>query len=193
MCDGFLKLLTAEFAEDSRRSQRKSPRQFLEMRNEPEFRLAVESDVGTLLRFMREYYAFDGHGFDEQKAHVALIALVRDANLGRAWLILDGKGAVGYVVLCFGYSLEWLGRDAFVDEFYLLEEYRRRGWGRKTMEFLEEAARAVGVRALHLEVVRKNTAALQVYGKLGFVEHDSTFLSKWIAQDFSKPQGRTGR
>lgn len=163
------------------------------MRNEPQFRLAVEADVGTLLRFMREYYALDGHGFEEQKAHVALIALLRDASLGRAWLILDGKGAVGYVVLCFGYSLEWLGRDAFVDEFYLLEEYRRRGWGRKTMEFVEEAARAAGVRALHLEVVRENVAALQVYGKLGFVEHESTFLSKWIAQDFSKPQGRTGR
>jgi ribosomal protein S18 acetylase RimI-like enzyme len=162
------------------------------MKNEPQFRLAVESDAGTLLRFMREYYVFDGHGFEEQKAHVALMALLRDANLGRAWLILDGGGAVGYVVLCFGYSLEWLGRDAFVDELYLLEEYRRRGWGRKTMEFVEAAARSAGVRTLHLEVVRTNAAALQVYRKLGFQEHESTFLSKWIAQDFSKPQGRNG-
>jgi GNAT superfamily N-acetyltransferase len=117
---------------------------------------------------------------------------MRDPNLGRAWLILDRGGAVGYVVLCFGYSLEWLGRDAFVDEFYLLEEYRRRGWGRKTMEFVEQEARAAGVRTLHLEVVRENTAALQVYQRLGFVEHESKFLSKWIAQDFSKPLGRTG-
>ena len=37
------------------------------MNPEPHFRLAVESDAGTLLRFMREYYAFDGHGFEEQK------------------------------------------------------------------------------------------------------------------------------
>ena len=162
------------------------------MKNEPQFRLAGEGDAATLLRFMREYDAFDGHGFDEPKARVALIALLRDANLGRAWLILDGGGPVGYVVLCFGYSLEWLGRDAFVDEFYMLEEYRRRGWGRKTMEFLEEAARSAGVHTLHLEVVRQNEAALEVYHKLGFAEHDSKFLSKWIAQDFSKPQGRNG-
>jgi diamine N-acetyltransferase len=162
------------------------------VKNDPQFRLAGESDVGTLLRFMREYYAFDGHGFDEPKAHVALIALLRDANLGRAWLILDGAGPVGYIVLCFGYSLEWLGRDAFVDEFYMLEEYRRRGWGRKTMEFVEEAARAAGVRTLHLEVVRHNTVALEVYRKLGFAEHQSRFLSKWIAQDFTKRQGRNG-
>jgi diamine N-acetyltransferase len=162
------------------------------MKNEPQFRLAVESDAGTLLRFMREYYAFDGHGFEEQKAHVALMGLLRDPSLGRAWLILDGSGAVGYVVLCFGYSLEWLGRDAFVDELYLLEEYRSRGWGRRTMEFVEQEARTAEVRTLHLEVVQQNIAALQVYRKLGFAEHQSTFLSKWIAQDSSKPQGRNG-
>ena len=162
------------------------------MSDDPQFRLAVESDAGTLLRFMREYYAFDGHGFEEQKALVALLGLLRDPGLGRAWLILDGAGAVGYVVLCFGYSLEWLGRDAFVDELYLLEEYRRRGWGRKTMEFLEDQARTAGVRTLHLEVVRQNTAALEIYRKLGFAKHESTFLSKWIAQDFAKPQGRNG-
>ncbi len=162
------------------------------MNTHPQFRLAVESDAGTLLRFMREYYAFDGHGFEEPKAHVALMALLRDPSLGRAWLILDGGGPVGYVVLCFGYSLEWLGRDAFVDEFYLLEEYRRRGWGRSTMEFVEEQARADGIRTLHLEVVRQNTSALQIYRKLGFSEHRSTFLSKWIAQGLSKPQGQNG-
>ncbi len=162
------------------------------MNNNPQFRLALESDAEALLPFMREYYAFDGHGFEEQKARAALTTLLRDANLGCAWLILDDSETVGYVVLCFGYSLEWLGRDAFVDEFYLREQYRGRGWGRNAMDFLEQEARARGVRTLHLEVVRQNTPALQVYRKLGFQEHESTFLSKWIARDFSKPQGRNG-
>ncbi len=105
---------------------------------EPGFRVAVEFDVDVLLEFMRAYYDFDGHGFDHEKARLALTALLRDAQLGRAWLILDGASAVGYVVLSFGYSLEWLGRDAFVDEFYLQEQYRGRGWGRKTMAFVEK-------------------------------------------------------
>ena len=158
----------------------------------PQFRLAVESDADTLLEFMQAYYAFDGHGFDREKARGALTALLRDPALGLAWLILDSDVAVGYIVLCIGYSLEWLGRDAFVDEFYLREEYRGRGWGRRTMAFLEEAARAAGIRTLHLEVVQENTSALQLYRKLGFAEHRSTFLSKWIAKDLSKPMGRTG-
>jgi ribosomal protein S18 acetylase RimI-like enzyme len=162
------------------------------MGDEPQFRLAGAPDADALLEFMQAYYAFDGHGFDLEKARVALTGLLLDAKLGLAWLTLDGGMAVGYVVLCFGYSLEWLGRDAFVDEFYLREEYRGRGWGRATMEFVEAAARAAGVRALHLEVVRQNASALKLYKKMGFHEHESTFLSKWIARDFSKPPGRNG-
>jgi GNAT superfamily N-acetyltransferase len=162
------------------------------MGEEPQFRLAVESDADVLLDFMRDYYAFDGHGFDREKARVALVALLRDGSLGRAWFVLDGDVPVGYVVLCFGYSLEWLGRDAFVDEFYLREDHRGRGWWRSTMEFLEEAARAAGVHALHLEVVLENPSAIKLYKKMSFHEHESTFLSKWIARHFSKPTGRHG-
>ena len=162
------------------------------MSKDPQFRLAAETDADILLRFMREYYEFDGHGFDPEKARAALTTLLRDANLGRAWLIFDGDIPAGYVALCYGYSLEWLGRDAFVDEFYLREQYRGRGWGQATMAFLEDTAREGGIVALHLEVVRDNLAALKLYQKLGFREHASKFLSKWTARDFSKPRGRNG-
>jgi len=162
------------------------------MADGPQFRVAEAFDAELLLDFMQAYYAFDGHGYDREKARAALIPLLENPNFGRAWLILDGECPVGYAVLCFGYSLEWLGRDAFVDEFFLREEYRGRGWGTKTMAFLEHAAGELGVRALHLEVINGNTGALELYRKLGFCEHKSAFLSKWIARGFSKPpsQGR---
>lgn len=156
------------------------------MADSPQFRIANVSDVELLLDFMRDYYAFDGHGYDRDKGRAALIPLLENPNFGRTWIILDGDSPVGYAVLCFGYSLEWLGRDAFVDELYLVEAYRGRGWGKRTMVFLEGAARELGIRALHLGVVKGNTA-LQLYESVGFRKHDSTFLSKWIAADFSKP------
>lgn len=186
------KPFTAKDAKDSQRSQRRTSKMTAQTKNDPQFRMAVESDADALLEFMKAYYAFDGHGFDRDKARIALTALLRDASLGRGWLILDGHVAVGYVVLCFGYSLEWLGRDAFVDEFYLREEYRGLGWGRKTMAFVEEAAASAGIRTLHLEVVSGNEGALALYRKIGFREHASTFLSKWIDNQSSKPQGRSG-
>jgi GNAT superfamily N-acetyltransferase len=154
---------------------------------QPWFRLATEWDAETLLGFMQAYYAHDGHAFDRSKARAALTGLLRDRNLGLAWLIFDGETAAGYIVICFGYSLEWRGRDAFVDEFYLSQRYRGRGWGRRTIEFVEDAARKLGITALHLEVVQQNRTAVEVYSKLGFKAHSGTFMSKWIAPELAQP------
>jgi diamine N-acetyltransferase len=82
---------------------------------EPSFRIAAESDADLLLQLMSEYYAFDRHPFNLEKARAALTGLLREPTLGRVWLVCAGETVVGSIVLTFGYSLELLGRDAFVD------------------------------------------------------------------------------
>ena len=161
------------------------------MADGPQFRVAKASDAELLLDFMQAYYAFDGHGYDREKARAALIALLQNSDFGCAWFILDGDSPVAYAVLCFGYSLEWLGRDAFVDEFYLREDYRGRGWGRAAMAFIGNEARRVGIRVLHLEVVQQNAKALELYRGLGFREHPSTLLSKRIDPTLRSLRERT--
>lgn len=151
------------------------------------FRVAADSDAELLLAMMREYYAFDGHTFDERRAGAALLAFLREPLFGRAWLICDNSTPVGYVVLTFGYSLEYLGRDAFLDELYLRESHRGRGWGRRTLEFVEDEARHLEIRSIHLEVVRGNVAAKEVYRKCGYTDHDHYMMSKWIERRFPKP------
>lgn len=145
--------------------------------SQPKFRLATAADAELLLDFMQEYYAFDGHHYEREKARTALLGLLTNPAFGLAWLILDSATPVGYIVLCFGYSLEYLGRDAFIDEFYLVASHRGRGWGRKTFEFVRVEAQRQSVKAIHLEVVRRNTAALGFYRKLGFKDHDHYMMT----------------
>jgi GNAT superfamily N-acetyltransferase len=154
---------------------------------EPIFRTATDADAELLLGMMREYYAYDGHAYDGARARVALLTFLREPSFGRARIICDAETPVGYIVLTFGYSLEYLGRDAFIDEFYLRESYRGRGWGRKTLEFVENEARASEVRSIHLEVVRANTTAKEVYRRAGYTDHDHFLMSKWIERGFAKP------
>jgi GNAT superfamily N-acetyltransferase len=84
-------------------------------------------------------------------------------------------------VLTFGYSLEFHGRDAFVDELYLQEGARGRGTGRQALEFLAGVCSDLGVRALHLEVVRGNEAAQRLYRGFGFEDHDRYLMTKWVS------------
>jgi GNAT superfamily N-acetyltransferase len=155
---------------------------------EPSFRIASDSDTDLLLQLMSEYYAFDQHPFNLEKARAALTGLLREPVLGRVWFVCAGEILVGYIVLTFGYSLELLGRDAFVDEFFLLERYRGQGWGRKTMQFVEQAARELDVHAIHLEVTRHNAGAQRFYPKLGFVNRGHHLMSKWIDPKIQKPE-----
>jgi ribosomal protein S18 acetylase RimI-like enzyme len=148
----------------------------------PIFRLAADADIDTLLTLMRALNESDPGPtpFDEPAARSALETFLRDASFGRAWLILDGRTPVGYVILTLGNSLEYRGRDAFIDELFLAASHRSRGWGRRAITFVEDAARSLGVRALHLEVGHSNPRAFDFYRRAGFDDYRRFLLNKWL-------------
>jgi hypothetical protein len=78
-------------------------------------RLAGPADLDDLLRQKQRFDATLGIEFEPAVARRALGELLARPELGRAWRILEGGAAVGYAVLCFGWSLEWGGRDAFLE------------------------------------------------------------------------------
>ena len=147
---------------------------------ESHFRPATADDIETLIAMMRDYYAHDGLDLDEAKARRALQGIIGDETFGHVFLILSADEIAGYTVLTFGYSLEFHGRDAFVDELFLREEYRGRGIGNRALEFLAGVCAENGVNALHLEVERSNTPAQAAYRKFGFEDHDRYLMTKWI-------------
>jgi len=65
----------------------------------PSLRIARPDGLELLLQFMREYYEFDGHVFRSDEARAALLSLLKDRSLGRAWLIFSDDQAAGYIVL----------------------------------------------------------------------------------------------
>jgi ribosomal protein S18 acetylase RimI-like enzyme len=152
----------------------------METRFEIEFAHAREADLADLLAMMRAFYAIDAYPFDEEIARSAASRLIADPALGGIWLIHVAGQLAGYLVLTLGYSLEFHGRDAFVDELFVVSEHRHRGIGTRALRFVEEQCRALGVQALHLEVERHNTAAQQLYRRMGFRDHDRYLLTRWI-------------
>ena len=89
--------------------------------------------------------------------------LLTDPALGSVFMAADKNSAIGYLALAFGYSLEYHRRDAFVDEFFILEKYRGNGLGGKMLMHAEKAAKRLRIRAIHLEVTRHNEPVLRFY------------------------------
>ena len=146
----------------------------------PIFKPATPDDIETLIAMMREFYAHEDLTFDEAIARRALRGIVGDETFGRVFLIVSADEVAGYAALTFGYSLEFHGRDAFVDELYLRDEYRGQGIGSRALEFLTEVCAENGISALHLEVERSNTPAQAVYRKFGFEDHDRYLMTRRI-------------
>jgi ribosomal protein S18 acetylase RimI-like enzyme len=118
--------------------------------------------------------------FDEARRRMIFNEFVQDDTYGRAWLIFAGEKAAGYVVLTISFSFEYRGRDAFIDELYVEPDYRGQGIGRRAMELVEEVARELHVNAVHLEVSKGNDAALELYRRAGYVDHDRYLMTKWL-------------
>lgn len=148
---------------------------------ETNFKRAEMSDIEILMEFIREFCEVDHHPFDDSTIRVALTKIVSDDSLGRVWLIQHNSEAIGYIVLTFGYSLEYRGREAVIDEIYILESHRGQGIGKRAIEFVEEVSPSLEIKALHLEVERENIAAQRFYQKVGFEAQDSYLMTKWIA------------
>jgi len=149
----------------------------------PSFRPAGPADLDAVLPLVQAYYAEDGYPFVPERARHALAGILGEPAFGRVWLLEDDDGAAaGYVVLTLGYSLEYHGRDAFIDELYIAPRLRRHGLAREAMALADRACRELGVQALHLEVEHDKPATEAWYRRLGFQDHNRRLLTRWLAE-----------
>lgn len=143
------------------------------------FRMAALSDIGTLLELMPLYYEADHLPYDAERARRAVTALLSDPGHGRIWLIepaADGRAA-GYLALAFGFSLEFGGREAFVDELFVREGSRGAGIGSAAIRHAIAECRREGVVVIRLEVTPTNPRALKLYAALGFRDYGRSLLA----------------
>ena len=140
--------------------------------------IAGQANAPIILDLMERFYAEERYPFERERARAALSPFLADPKLGRAWLIRDGAIPIGYFVLTLGWSLEYGGRDAFVDELFVSRSHRGRGLGRRALEVIADACRELGVQALHLEVEKENVSAGILYRKSGFEDHERRLMTR---------------
>lgn len=141
-------------------------------------RVASPTDLPLLLPMMEDFNALEQTPWDLVAKERALRRLLDDGELGLVAILDGATGAQGYVVLTWGYDLEWDGRDAFLTELYLVPSARGHGLGSSALEAAEVLARAHGARALHLMYRVENVPAGRLYLRHGYVSPPRVFLSK---------------
>ncbi len=144
---------------------------------------AHAADLGELLGLVEAFQREQGYASGDAALRRAVAELLRDSRAGCVLIARKAGRAVGYAALCLGYSIEFRGRDAFVDELYVAPELRGLGLGGALLRALETEARGCGVRQLHLEVEQRNEGARKLYVGEGFVATGRELLSKKLIRD----------
>ena len=144
------------------------------------FRLLASGDISHLLSLIKDFYTFERLPYDEARLRRLLSDLIADTNLGRVILFELAGEVVGYMVLGFGFSLEFHGRDCLIDEFYVRPAYRSKGIGQAAVDFALQLCRDLGIKAMHLEADHFNVRGHEFYKRLGFKDHDRHLMTRWI-------------
>lgn len=144
---------------------------------EIEFRLASLDDIDDIVALVGHYHQLELiESSPEQRRNAIKPVLSEDSELGFILVATLGEKILGYIVICYSYSIEIGGRDAFIDELYILETMRDKGIGSKLLEETKTEAKKHEVKALHLEVTKSNTLAKTFYQQNGFSSRDRYHL-----------------
>ncbi|MBT0957095.1 GNAT family N-acetyltransferase [Alphaproteobacteria bacterium KMM 3653] len=130
--------------------------------------LCTADDAEKLMPLIEAFHTEMELPHDPARVTAALAPLLDGSPHGAAYLIGPRVAPVGYIVVCFGYSLELGGIDGFIDEFYIRPRVRGRGMGTEVLQALVPALAAGGVMALHLEVDREDAKAQRLYTRAHF-------------------------
>lgn len=143
-------------------------------------RLATMDDLDRLTTLVAGFHASEGIVQDDDTRRGALVPLLEGSPHGAIWMIGPRSAPVGYIAVSFGWSIEFGGLDAFLDEFYVRERVRGRGMGSEAMMALTRALSGQGITAMHLEVDTDNTRARTLYERIGFSSRDRYHLMSRI-------------
>ena len=103
-----------------------------------------------------DYYLPDGLASEKQFLYT-IVDTDSDTTVGTLWFeVLDQR----------------VRPMAFLLDFYILPEFRRRGYATQALGALEEKIGALGIDLIGLHVFAHNAAARSLYAKMGYEETD---------------------
>ena len=102
--------------------------------------------------------------------------LIPNEHLGKSWLIYSENEIGGYIILTCIFSFEYGGKIAFVDELFIQETARGKGFGKEAIQFIQREVPKLSLNLLYLEVEPHNENAQKLYLAHDFERHNRKLM-----------------
>lgn len=134
------------------------------------------SDISIITQMMQDFYAIDNYPMDVEVAKTLFQEFISNEHLGKSWLIYSENEIVGYIILTFIFSFEYGGKIAFLDELFIQETARGKGFGKEAIQFIQREAPKLSLKLLYLEVEPHNENAQKLYLAHDFELHNRKLM-----------------
>ena len=131
------------------------------------------ADIEVITQMMQDFYAIDNYPMDVEVAKKLFQEFISNEHLGKSWLIYSENEIAGYIILTFIFSFEYGGKIAFVDELFIKETARGKGFGKEAIQFIQREVPKLSLKLLYLEVEPHNENAQKLY-----LAHDFEFHNR---------------
>ncbi len=126
-----------------------------------------KTDKDFYINSVKTFYSSDAvlHNIPVEYITKTFDELMKSETYVQCYIFEEEGKRVGYALLLKTYSQEAGGEVLWIDEIYILPEFRSKGIGSKFFKFLKENTNAARLR---LEFCPSNKKAIEVYKRQGF-------------------------
>jgi len=141
-------------------------------------RQAVPADLEELLRLLTSFSEEAGTNFGREHLLAGLEPLLNNQDLGLVFVAELETLLVGYAVIGWGWGIESGGKEALIDEVFVLKNHRNQGIGAKMLSEVMTQLERHNTKAVFLETEAQNPNSRKLYQNLGFETEDSVWMRK---------------
>ena len=133
------------------------------------YRDYLPHDCSRLKQMVFALYEEDSEGesITEAKVDATIDKFSNVPGRGKIVIFQKEDNIIGYSLLVFYWSNEYGGEILFIDELYVLPEFRKRGVSTGFIKYLEKEY-SESAKIIQLEITPTNENAKRLYSNLGF-------------------------
>jgi diamine N-acetyltransferase len=128
-----------------------------------EIKPAEDKDFDQIYTLIKEFSVFIK---TPEKVSTTLDQMIRDKELFKCLIAVEGEKIIGYAFYFFGYY-SWTGKSLYLDDLYVTEKYRGKNIGSKLLNAIIEIARKENCTKVRWQVSDWNRNAIEFYKKHG--------------------------
>ena len=117
----------------------------------------------------RDFFASPAvcHQIKEEDMKTTFQLALKGSPYLRGLVMAENDDIVGYLLLSFTYSNEVGGMVVWIEELYVKEPYRNRGYGKEALKWIMNEYQQ-NTKRFRLEVTEENEGAKKLYRSFGF-------------------------